>query len=68
MKKFEVGKKYVAKCFGKAVDSAKVIARTEHFVTVEYWEKAVKKEIEIKDGCEWISIMWEGVYADDIAA
>lgn len=66
MTKFEVGKEYGAKLSGDVRDTVKIINRTAKFATVEYWGKQERKKIEEKNGSEYLRMLWEGVFAQDL--
>ena len=70
MIKFEEGKIYLAKLSGEVREEVEIIKRTPKFATVKYWGKTKKvsiKEEKDKHGilCEYLLILWEGVYATD---
>lgn len=72
MRKFEAGKTYLAKLNGEVRGEVKIIKRTAKMATIEYWgsQKTIAiKEKKDKDGymSEYLSIMWEGVFASDVA-
>lgn len=66
MKKFEAGKEYGAKLSGEVRDTVKIVKRTEKFATVEYWGKQERKKIEIKNGSEYLRMLWAGIFAQDV--
>ena len=66
MKKFEIGKEYGAKISGDVRDTVKIINRTAKFATVEYWGKRERKKIEEKNGSEYLRMLWEGAFAQDV--
>lgn len=72
MRKFEEGKTYLAKLSGEVRGEVKIIKRTAKRATIEYWgsQKTIAiKEKKDKDGymSEYLFIMWEGVFASDVA-
>lgn len=72
MKKFKEGCVYYAKCGDEIKEQVKIIKRTAKFATVEYWGRSKRVAIKEKanqkgEVCESLFILWEGVFASDIA-